>query len=182
MAPPPSGLEGSDCPVCRADRDPLLVSEAACGCQRGTLPRHIPVILTDDELFAEVVRRRSAGEPVGAPLGSLVDRWARPARYVISKIQASYGRGSPAAVLRSIGGRRSAAPRGMRASEEEGACQKRARDDARTFTNETEADSPGSGCPRDPAAPSSRRELLRRAQAAPSRTRADAPDRRRDDA
>ena len=52
--------------------------------------------LTDDELFAEVARRRSAGEPVGAPLGSLVDRWARPARYVIGKIQASYGRGSPA--------------------------------------------------------------------------------------
>ena len=52
--------------------------------------------LTDDELFAEVARRRSAGEAVGGPLGALVERWGRPARYVISKIQASYGRGSPA--------------------------------------------------------------------------------------
>ena len=52
--------------------------------------------LTDDELFTEVLQRRSTGEPVGAPLGVLCERWARPARYVISKIQASYGRGSPA--------------------------------------------------------------------------------------
>lgn len=52
--------------------------------------------LTDEELFAEVVRRRSAGEEVGAALGALCARWQRPARYVISKIQASYGRGSPA--------------------------------------------------------------------------------------
>jgi RNA polymerase sigma-70 factor, ECF subfamily len=52
--------------------------------------------LTDDELFAEVLRRRAMDEAVGAPLGALCERWARPARYVISKIQASYGRGSPA--------------------------------------------------------------------------------------
>jgi RNA polymerase sigma-70 factor (ECF subfamily) len=52
--------------------------------------------LTDDELFTEVLQRRSTGEPIGAPLGALCERWARPARYVISKIQASYGRGSPA--------------------------------------------------------------------------------------
>lgn len=52
--------------------------------------------LTDDELFAEVLRRRAMGQAVGAPLGALCERWARPARYVISKIQASYGRGSPA--------------------------------------------------------------------------------------
>lgn len=52
--------------------------------------------LSDDELFAEVVRRRATGEPIGGPLGTLVQRWNRPARYVISKIQASYGRGSPA--------------------------------------------------------------------------------------
>ncbi len=52
--------------------------------------------LTDDELFAEVLQRRAGGEAVGAPLGALCERWARPARYVISKIQASYGRGSPA--------------------------------------------------------------------------------------
>jgi RNA polymerase sigma-70 factor (ECF subfamily) len=52
--------------------------------------------LTDDELFAEVLRRRALDEAIGAPLGALCERWARPARYVISKIQASYGRGSPA--------------------------------------------------------------------------------------
>jgi RNA polymerase sigma-70 factor, ECF subfamily len=52
--------------------------------------------LTDDELFAEVARCRSAGEPFGGPLGTLVERWGRPARYVIGKIQASYRRGSPA--------------------------------------------------------------------------------------
>lgn len=52
--------------------------------------------LSDDELFAEVSRRRSAGEPFNAPLGVLVERWGRPARYVIGKIQASYGRGSSA--------------------------------------------------------------------------------------
>jgi RNA polymerase sigma-70 factor (ECF subfamily) len=52
--------------------------------------------LSDDELFAEVSRRRSSGEPFNAPLGALVERWGRPARYVIGKIQASYGRGSPA--------------------------------------------------------------------------------------
>ncbi|MET0401492.1 MAG: sigma factor [Cystobacter sp.] len=52
--------------------------------------------LTDDELFAEVLQRRASGGVVGAPLGALCERWARPARYVIAKIQASYGRGSPA--------------------------------------------------------------------------------------
>ena len=52
--------------------------------------------LSDDELFAEVSRRRSAGESFNGPLGALVERWGRPARYVIGKIQASYGRGSPA--------------------------------------------------------------------------------------
>jgi RNA polymerase sigma-70 factor (ECF subfamily) len=52
--------------------------------------------LTDDELFAEIVRRRASGEPMQGPLGALVQRWARPARDVIGKIQASYGKGSPA--------------------------------------------------------------------------------------
>jgi RNA polymerase sigma-70 factor, ECF subfamily len=52
--------------------------------------------LTDDELFAEVLRRRAMDQAVGPPLGALCERWARPARYVVSKIQASYGRGSPA--------------------------------------------------------------------------------------
>ncbi|WNG15090.1 RNA polymerase sigma factor [Cystobacter fuscus] len=52
--------------------------------------------LTDDELFAEVLQRRAMGGGVGDALGALCERWARPARYVVSKIQASYGRGSPA--------------------------------------------------------------------------------------
>ncbi|XXF79562.1 sigma-70 family RNA polymerase sigma factor [Myxococcaceae bacterium GXIMD 01537] len=52
--------------------------------------------LTDDELFAEVVQRRARGEAFTGPLGALVQRWARPARYVVGKIQTSYGRGSPA--------------------------------------------------------------------------------------
>jgi RNA polymerase sigma-70 factor (ECF subfamily) len=52
--------------------------------------------LSDDELFAEVSRRRSSSEPFNAPLGALVARWSRPAKYVIGKIQASYGRGSHA--------------------------------------------------------------------------------------
>ncbi|MBJ6760921.1 RNA polymerase subunit sigma-70 [Myxococcaceae bacterium JPH2] len=52
--------------------------------------------LSDEELFAEVTRRRNSGEPFSGPLGALCARWARPSRYVVSKIQASYGRGSPA--------------------------------------------------------------------------------------
>lgn len=52
--------------------------------------------LTDDELFAEVLHRRAMGGAVGDPLGALCERWARPARYVVSKIQGSYGRGSAA--------------------------------------------------------------------------------------
>lgn len=52
--------------------------------------------LSDDELFAEISRRRAASESFNGPLGALVERWGRPARYVIGKIQASYGRGSPA--------------------------------------------------------------------------------------
>ncbi len=53
---------------------------------------------TEAYLFAEVAQRRAAGAPPGGPRGGLGPRWARPARYVIGKIQASYGRGSPADV------------------------------------------------------------------------------------
>ena len=61
--------------------------------------RQVPVVFapySDDELYAEVVRRRAGGEPIGPALGALVERWARPARYVIGKIQQSYGRGGAA--------------------------------------------------------------------------------------
>jgi RNA polymerase sigma-70 factor, ECF subfamily len=58
-------------------------------------------MLSDDELFAEVLRRRSADPGaseaggVGRPLGVLTERWKRPACYVIRKIQSSYARGTP---------------------------------------------------------------------------------------
>src|SRR4051812_41262473 len=51
--------------------------------------------LSDDELFAEVARRRAAGEDFRAPLGELCERWRSPAYSVVRKIQASYLRGSP---------------------------------------------------------------------------------------
>lgn len=52
--------------------------------------------LTDDELFAEVLRLRAAGAPGASnALGVLAERWKRPACYVIRKIQASYARGTP---------------------------------------------------------------------------------------
>jgi RNA polymerase sigma-70 factor (ECF subfamily) len=47
--------------------------------------------LNDDELFAEVLRARAAGEDVGRALGDLCERWRKPAGHVIRKIQASYG-------------------------------------------------------------------------------------------
>jgi RNA polymerase sigma-70 factor (ECF subfamily) len=53
---------------------------------------------TDEALFADLLARRAAGEPVGQLLGELCERWRRPAAYVIGRIQASYGRGAPADV------------------------------------------------------------------------------------
>jgi RNA polymerase sigma-70 factor (ECF subfamily) len=53
---------------------------------------------TEDTLFSDILARRAAGEPVGRLLGELCERWRRPAAHVIGRIQASYGRGSPADV------------------------------------------------------------------------------------
>lgn len=51
--------------------------------------------LSDEALFAEVTRRRSAGEDYRAPLGELCLRWKDPAVTVVRRVQASYLRGSP---------------------------------------------------------------------------------------
>jgi RNA polymerase sigma-70 factor (ECF subfamily) len=50
---------------------------------------------SDEDLFAEVVRRRAAGEDVRQGVGELVSRWRKPAAAVVRRIQASYLRGSP---------------------------------------------------------------------------------------
>lgn len=51
--------------------------------------------LSDAELFDLVVRSRAAGSDVGAALGTLCQRWKRPAAVVVRRIQASYRAGSP---------------------------------------------------------------------------------------
>lgn len=51
--------------------------------------------LNDDELFAEVLRARAAGEDYDRALGELCERWRKPAGHVIRRIQASYGVRSP---------------------------------------------------------------------------------------
>jgi RNA polymerase sigma-70 factor, ECF subfamily len=51
--------------------------------------------LLDDELFAEVTRRRLAGEDFRAHLGELVERWRDPAYTVVRRVQGSFMRGSP---------------------------------------------------------------------------------------
>lgn len=49
--------------------------------------------LDDDALFGEILARRAAGQKVDQPLGALLERWRRPALYVIRRIQQSYRRG-----------------------------------------------------------------------------------------
>jgi RNA polymerase sigma-70 factor (ECF subfamily) len=51
--------------------------------------------LTDDALFAEVLRLRAAGEDFGRALGELVERWRPAAAFVVRKLQGSFLRGSP---------------------------------------------------------------------------------------
>jgi RNA polymerase sigma-70 factor, ECF subfamily len=46
--------------------------------------------LTDNELFDEVLRRRSQGEDMRSLLGDLCERWRKPAAVVVRRIQASY--------------------------------------------------------------------------------------------
>lgn len=49
--------------------------------------------LDDDALFAAVLARRSSGQNIDRPLAKLLERWRRPALYVIRRIQQSYRRG-----------------------------------------------------------------------------------------
>ena len=60
--------------------------------------------LNDEDLFAEVLRRRAVARDsaslapnaaVGAALGQLCERWRKPACFVVRRIQQSYRRGSP---------------------------------------------------------------------------------------
>ena len=51
--------------------------------------------LNEEELFSEILRRRSGREDFRSPLGELVERWREPARTVVRRIQGSYMRGSP---------------------------------------------------------------------------------------
>lgn len=52
-------------------------------------------MLTDDELYAEIVRRRAAGEDHRALLGELVERWREPSATVVRRVQGAFVRGSP---------------------------------------------------------------------------------------
>ncbi|MFO0762369.1 MAG: hypothetical protein U0359_38370 [Byssovorax sp.] len=55
----------------------------------------MPPPRTDEELIAEVLRRRAEGAPTGPVLGELCARWQRPACFVARRVRSSYGRGSP---------------------------------------------------------------------------------------
>lgn len=49
---------------------------------------------TDQELFREILRLRAEGKNVNDLLGRLTARWEGAARYVVRRIQKSYGKGS----------------------------------------------------------------------------------------
>lgn len=49
---------------------------------------------TDQELFREILRLRAEGRNVNDLLGRLTARWQPGARYVVRRIQRSYGKGS----------------------------------------------------------------------------------------
>ncbi|HEY1959195.1 MAG TPA: sigma-70 family RNA polymerase sigma factor [Polyangiaceae bacterium] len=51
--------------------------------------------LSDSELFDLVVRTRAKGEDASTPLGSLCERWRKPAGVVVRRVQQSYRAGSP---------------------------------------------------------------------------------------
>jgi RNA polymerase sigma-70 factor (ECF subfamily) len=51
--------------------------------------------LSDEELFQKVLRGRIEREEDRAALGALCERWRKPACFVIRRIQASYGQGTP---------------------------------------------------------------------------------------
>ncbi len=45
-------------------------------------------IRTDEELVAELLAQRAAGNPSARLLGELCERWRRPACFVVRRIQA----------------------------------------------------------------------------------------------
>ncbi len=49
----------------------------------------------DDELFAEVIRKKGAGEDYRRDLGLLCEKWRSASNTVVRRIQSSYRRGSP---------------------------------------------------------------------------------------
>lgn len=52
-------------------------------------------MLTDDELFADISKRRAGKQEYKKPLGELVFRWRDPAATVIRRVQGAFVRGSP---------------------------------------------------------------------------------------
>ena len=52
-------------------------------------------MLTDDELFAEISKRKSSGLDFKKHLGELVFRWRDPSATVIRRVQGAFMRGSP---------------------------------------------------------------------------------------
>lgn len=52
-------------------------------------------MLTDDELFADIARRRAEGLDFKRPLGELVARWRDHAGSVVRRVQGAFMRGSP---------------------------------------------------------------------------------------
>lgn len=52
-------------------------------------------MLTDDELFAEISRRKASGQDFKKQLGELVFRWRDAATTVIRRVQGAFMRGSP---------------------------------------------------------------------------------------
>jgi len=52
-------------------------------------------MLTDDELFAEIGKRKAQGQDFKKQLGELVFRWREPSATVIRRVQGAFMRGSP---------------------------------------------------------------------------------------
>src|SRR5438445_4911375 len=52
-------------------------------------------MLTDDELFADISRRKAEGHDFRKPLGELVARWREPSATVVRRVQGAFMRGSP---------------------------------------------------------------------------------------
>ena len=52
-------------------------------------------MLNDDELFADIARRKALGQDYKRPLGELVFRWRDASTTVIRRVQGAFMRGSP---------------------------------------------------------------------------------------